>query len=178
MPLVPIALALAQFAPHLMRYFGAGETSTSVAEQVVGIAQSITGAATPEAALEQMRASVQFQHQFAMKTLEIDAQLETAFLADRKDSRAHDIAVRQLNDGRNTRADVMIALDVVGLIACLVVLVFFRDEIPGEAVGLISTIASVFGLCLRDAHQFEFGSSRNNRDKDLTIARLAQQPQP
>lgn len=176
MPLVPIALALAQFAPHLMRYFGAGETSTAVAEQVVGIAQNITGATTPEDAVHRLRASPELQHQFAIKTLDIDAQLQTAFLADRKDSRAHDIQVRQLNDGRNTRADVMILLDVIGLIACLVVLVFYRDVIPGEAVGLISTIASVFGLCLRDAHQFEFGSSRNNRDKDLTIARLAQQP--
>lgn len=68
------------------------------------------------------------------------------------------------------RASLMILLDVVGLIACLALLTFWRKEIPGEVLGLISTIASVFGLCLRDAHQFEFGSSRGSREKDSLLA--------
>lgn len=72
--------------------------------------------------------------------------------------------------GRNKRADLMVAFDVVGLIACLVVLTYFRRDMPGEVVGLLSSIASVFGLCLRDAHQFEFGSSRGSREKDRLLA--------
>lgn len=71
-----------------------------------------------------------------------------------------------------TRADVMVVLDVVGLLACLTALIVFREKMPGEAVGLISTIASFFGLSLRDAHQFEFGSSRINQTKDATIRDL------
>lgn len=172
MPVVQVALALAQFAPQLMRFFGAGEPSVAVAEKVVGLAQSVTGAPTPEAALEAMRANAEFQRAFAMRTLEVDAELERAYLADRADARAHDVEVRKLSGGSNTRADLMILGAVAGLISCLAVLVFFRGDIPGEVVGIVSTIAGLFGACLRDAFQFEFGSSRNNRDKDVAIQQL------
>ena len=73
----------------------------------------------------------------------------------------------------DVRADVMVALDVVGLIACLVILALYRQALPGEAVGIISTVAGIFGACLRDAHQFEFGSSRSSQAKDATISDMA-----
>lgn len=62
---------------------------------------------------------------------------------------------------------------VLGLIACLASLIWFRAGLPGEAVGIISTIAGIFGACLRDAFQFEFGSSRGSKDKDSVIGNLA-----
>jgi len=80
-----------------------------------------------------------------------------------------DLAARTAHR-RNVRADVMVALDVIGLVACLLVLCLFRTSLPGEAVGIISTIAGIFGACLRDAHQFEFGSSRGSKDKDEALA--------
>jgi hypothetical protein len=42
-------------------------------------------------------------------------------------------------------------------------------------LALIASIAATFGLCLRDAHQFELGSSRSSRSsqtKDATIQNL------
>jgi hypothetical protein len=73
---------------------------------------------------------------------------------------------------QETRRNWMVALDVVGLIACLAVLTFFRKEIPGEVVGLLSTIAGIFGLCLRDAHQWEFGSSKGSKEANERNERL------
>jgi hypothetical protein len=169
-PLVPIALALAQYAPSIMRYFGAGEASASVAEKVVGIAAGVAGTADPQSIVERLRASAELQHRFSMAVLAADTELEREFLADRQDARRRDIDVRKLNAGKNKRADIMIICDWLGLLACLVVLAFFRKDIPGEVVALLSTIASIFGLCLRDAHQFEFGSSRGSRDKDEMLA--------
>lgn len=168
---ISIALALAQFAPTVMRYFGAGNASVDVAEKVVDIAQTVSGAKSPEDALQAMRANAEMAQQFNLAVLAADKDLEQAYLADRQDARKRDIAF--INAGRvNKRADLMVLFDVVGLIACLVVLSLFRKEIPGEVVGLLSTIAGIFGLCLRDAHQFEFGTSRGSRDKDETIANL------
>lgn len=170
-PLIPIALALAQFAPSLMRYFGAGEASTAIAEQVVGIAQTVSGAKTPEEALAAIRESAALQLDFQRRVLELDAEMEQAYLADRQNARARD--VEYMRAGRtNQRANAMVAFDAAGLVACLIVLVFFRKEIPGEVVGLISTIASIFGLCLRDAHQYEFGSSRGSQEKGDSTDRL------
>lgn len=72
-----------------------------------------------------------------------------------------------------TRADIMVVGAVLGLISCLACLVWFRTGLPGEAVGIISTVAGIFGACLRDAFAFEFGSSRSSRDKDSTIHEMA-----
>jgi hypothetical protein len=165
-PLVPVALALAQYAPNIMRFFGAGENSTAIAEKVVSAAQVITGAETPEEALAVMKADAVAQAVFQTQMLAADTELEKAFLADRQDARKRDVLLAQAGF-HNRRADIMVGLDVLGIIACLLVLVFFRTNLPGEVVGLLSGIVGIFGAGLRDAHQFEFGSSRGSQLKDL-----------
>lgn len=166
---ITLALGLAQVAPALMRYFGVGEKPVAVAEKVVGIAQAVTGQPTGEAALAALQADAAKAHEFRLAVLKADGDMEAAYLADRKDARNRDVDVRRLTGGSNARADVMILGAVLGLVACLAVLVFFRKEIPGEVVGIVSTIAGIFGACLRDAFQFEFGSSRGSREKDAIL---------
>lgn len=96
---------------------------------------------------------------------------DKAYLADRADARARDVALAQA--GRNNRrADVMIIGAVVGLLACLFVLVRFQGQVPGEVVGIVSTVAGLFGASLRDAFQYEFGSSRGSADKSALIEKL------
>lgn len=172
-PLLPIFMALANLAPSLVRYFGAGEPAAAIVEKTVQVAQEVTGTASPDAAVKALQADPDKVMAFQQRLIEIDAELERAYLDDRKDARARDVALAQA--GRtNTRANAMVAMDAIGLIACLVVLSFFRKDMPGEVVGLLSTIAGIFGLCLRDAHQFEFGSSRGSKDKDdLLVAHLS-----
>ena len=81
--------------------------------------------------------------------------------------------IRKVTGGTNRRADIMVIGAVVGLIACLLVLILFRKDIPGEVVGIISTIAGIFGACLKDAFSFEFGSSRGSKEKDSILAEVA-----
>ena len=165
---ITIALGLAQLAPALMRFFGVGEKPVAVAEKVVDLAKAVTGQPTGEAALAALQADAEKAQEFRMAALKMDGDLEQAYLNDRSDARKRDVALHQ-SGYINRRADLMVLFDVVGLIACLVVLAFFRKEIPGEVVGLLSSIASIFGVCLRDAHQFEFGSSRGSREKDALL---------
>lgn len=174
---VEIALALAQFAPSLMRFFGVGEKPVAVAEKVVELAQQVTGQPTGPEAIEALRRNAEMAHHFNLAVLQQEKELERAYLYDRQDARARDVALRQAGY-HNKRADLMVLFDVIGLIACLVVLSVFRNEVPGEVVGLLSTIAGIFGLCLRDAHQFEFGSSRGSREKDGLLADLAPPRKP
>lgn len=167
-----LVLGLAQFAPSILRFFGAGEKSAAIADQVVQIAQSVTGAASPQDALDKLRADAQLAQQFNLAVLAADTDLEKAFLADRADARKRDTALHQAGY-QNRRADLMVLLDVVGLVACLVAIVWLRKDMSGEAITLITTLASYFGLSLRDAHQFEFGSSRGSRDKDAILGKVA-----
>jgi hypothetical protein len=166
LPLIQAALGLVNFAPSLLRFFGAGEKSAGVAEKVAGIAQAITGTSSPDAALAAIEKDPALALEFKKAVLAADTDLEQAYLADRQDARARDVEIRKLTGGDNRRADIMIVGAVVGLLACLAVLVFFRGQIPGEVVGIVSTIAGLFGACLRDAFQFEFGSSRGSKEKD------------
>lgn len=180
LPLIPVLLGLSQFAPSLLRFMGAGQTTQALADKVAQVAQTVSGAATPEEALASIQANAQLQAEFQRRVLDLDAELEQAYLADVADARKRDMAFLAAGR-RNGRADLMVLFDVVGLIACLVVLTLFRTEIPAEVSGLLTTIASIFGLCLRDAHQFEFGSSRGSREKDELLglrAGKAAPPQP
>lgn len=170
---VTIGLALAsQFAPQIVKYFTNSDTAATVAGQVVSIAKTVTGQSDPIAAQAALQADPALVIQFRTAVMANDSDLEKAYLADVKDARDRDVKLTQAGK-RNVRADIMVLLDVIGLIACLIVLCFYNDRIPGEAVGLISTVAATFGLCLRDAHQFEFGSTRSSRDKDATINNLS-----
>lgn len=170
---ISIALALAQFAPSLLRFLGVGEKSVAAAEKAIDIAKAVTGAPSGPEAVEFMKRNAQLAQEFNLAVLRQDGELERAYLADRQSARARDIEVRKLAGGENRRADLMIVAAATGLIACLATLIFFRAQLPGEAVGIISTIAGIFGACLRDAFQFEFGSSRGSRDKDALVAGLA-----
>jgi len=167
---ISIALGLAQFAPSILRFFGVGEKPVAVAEKVVEIAKTVTGAPTSEAALEALRANAQLAQQFNLAVLAANTDLEKAYLADRANARERDVEVRKLNAGSNRRADVMVILDVVGIVACLVVITLYRKDIPGEVIGMLGTIVGIFGAGLRDAHQFEFGSSRGSKEKDEILA--------
>lgn len=169
---ISLGLALANIAPSLLRFFGAGDKPVAIAEKAIEIARTVTGAADGNAALTALQADPALAQAYQLAVLAADSDLEAMYLADRKDARARDVALHQAGY-QNKRADWMVVLDAVGLIACLLVLTFFRKDIPGEVVGLLSTIASIFGVCLRDAHQFEFGSSRGSKEKDALMgARL------
>ncbi len=169
---ISIAFGLAQFAPSILKWITGSDKVADASSTVIDIAKKVTGRDTGDEALEAIKADPALVMQFRTAVMAQEADLDKAYLADRQDARARDIKLAEM--GRvNRRADYMVLLDVVGLIACLVVLCFFKDRIPGEAVGLISTIAATFGLCLRDAHQFEFGSSRGSREKDAEAAASA-----
>lgn len=169
---ITVAMGLAQFAPWLIKLLTGSDKAAEVAGKVVTVAQAVTGAPTGPEALAKLQADPAKVLEFQQAIGAQQADLEKAYLADRADARSHDVEVRRLTGGRNHRADIMVALDVVGLIACLAVLVVFKGQLPGEVVGIVSTVAGIFGACLRDAHQFEFGSSRNNHVKDEIISQL------
>jgi hypothetical protein len=97
MPIVPIVMALSQFAPSLMKFFGAGEPSQAIAQKVVDIALAVTGAKTPEEALETMKASAEAQAAFHMAVLQQQITLEQLYSAERLAVQM-ELTKRQMND--------------------------------------------------------------------------------
>ncbi|MGF6738513.1 3TM-type holin [Paraburkholderia atlantica] len=74
MPLIPIAMALAQFAPVIAGWLG-GSKAEDVATKVVGIAQTVTGQSAPDAALAALQADPNLSLQFQKAVLDQQAQL-------------------------------------------------------------------------------------------------------
>lgn len=166
---ISTAFALAQFAPGIIKWITGSDKAEQAATTVIDIAKQVTGKTSGDEALAAITADPAAVLAFRQAIAAQEADLDKAFLADRANARNRDVALHQAGY-RNTRADIMVLLDVVGLIACLVVIAMFRAQLPGEVVGLLTAIAANFGACLRDAHQFEFGSSRSSREKDAAIA--------
>ncbi len=71
---------------------------------------------------------------------------------------------------KNKRLNLMVIGAALGLVFCLMVLTTYKGDLPGEVVGIISTVSGIFGACLKDAYSFEFGSSRGSKDKDDKIS--------
>ena len=97
-------------------------------------------------------------------------EIELSIIHDRQNARMRDIEYIK-NNGRNTRADIMVLSAALCLILCLVIIVYCKN-MPGEIIGIISTMAGIFGSCLKDAYSFEFGSSRGSKEKDMTVASI------
>jgi len=170
LPLIPLALSLVHFAPLLAKVLG-GEPSEQTAEKVVAVAKAITGSDHAHEIMNVLRTDPKAVLDFQRAVGDIVLAEERAHLSDRQSARSRDVAL--IKGGRSSfRADVMVVSAAVGLVACLAALIVFQQELPGETVGIISTIAGIFGACLKDAYAFEFGSSRGSREKDLHVATL------
>jgi hypothetical protein len=170
LPFLKIATALADLVPSLTKWFGPEHKSTDdrtrkIVNQVIEVAKRVTQTDDAATALSMLQANPKALLEFQAKISEIERDLERAFLSDRASARVRDMAL--INTGRqNTRADIMVISAAVGLMGCLIAIAYFKQSLPGEAVGIISTIAGIFGSCLKDAYSFEFGSSRGSKAKD------------
>lgn len=181
---ITIGLALAsQFAPAIIKYFTNSDTAGAVAGQVIDIAKTVTGKSTPDEAIEAMRADPALAMQFKMAVMANDADLEKSYLADRQDARARDLKLHQAGFA-NDRATWMIVGDVVGMLACLGAMVYItflgvNGGANGDASqvmimalnGPLGMLTQQFANGLRDAHQFEFGSSRGSQEKTELLSR-------
>ncbi len=171
-PIATAAIALAEMAPLISRWFSDSDESTEttrmIASRVVGVAKEVTGQKDAWSAVRKLETDPKLILEFQRTIASLDQDLEKTFLEDRMSARMRDATI--VSQGRhNWRADVMVFSAASGLVACLVSLAFFKGSLPGEAVGIISTIAGIFGSCLKDAYAFEFGSSRGSKNKDAAL---------
>jgi hypothetical protein len=177
---ISIAMGLAQFVPSIIKWVSGSDKAEQAAEHVIDIAKVVTGKGDGVDALAAISGNAKLAIDFRKAVLENEADLDKAYLADRADARHRDVELAKAGV-QNTRANLMVFMDVVGLMVGLggmLALGWFKAQHPNEItegvfgalLAQLSTLTSYFGLCLRDAHQFEFGSSRGSRAKDEAMA--------
>lgn len=141
-----------------------GNDSGNVAEKIVETAQSLTGAQDFNQVRNTFRNSPETQLQF-------QREIDTLMLEDRINARQRDASLFQTGR-RNVRGDIMVLSALLGLLGCLAALTIFKMSLSGEVIGIVSTIAGIFGSCLKDAYAFEFGSSRGSKEKETHLIDL------
>lgn len=169
-PFMTAAMALADLVPMVTKWFSKDSPKNSandmIAAQVVDLAKKITGQTDSLKAIDLLKQDARTLIEFQHAVMKLNKDLETAYLGDKQNARARDIAFIQAGRA-NIRGDIMVVAAALGLALCLFTLVTYEGHLPGEAVGIISTVAGIFGACLKDAYSFEFGSSRGSKTKDI-----------
>ncbi len=169
-PIFTLAHALTEVVPLIGRWIN-GDQGEKTAQKVADIAQAVTGEKDSSKILHALKGDPQLLIQFQQAILKVDQELEMSEHKDRESARLRDMALAQAGRS-NFRADIMVISAALGLISCLITITLYRTSLPGEAVGIISTIAGIFGSCLKDAYAFEFGSSRGSKLKDGKLSAL------
>ncbi|SAK19271.1 hypothetical protein UA17_01777 [Burkholderia multivorans] len=191
MPLIPIAMALAQFAPMIAGWLG-GSKAEDVATKVVNVAQSITGQSAPDAALAAIQADPNLAMQFQKAVLDQQVQLaqaagalEQARMTYEKDIYAAEAADR--DSARRLAAQqpndwVRPTVTVVLLVGCLAVVFLMLD---GRAAQIMKdpTAAGTLGIVigylfneLKTALGFYFGMTKDASAQSQTITQFAVAP--
>ncbi len=115
-----------------------------------------------------------------LRLKEIEADMEKARIsaglehrridtADIQKSRSRDLQLKQAGY-HNYRADIMLAL-AFGALVTIVVLINGNASIKPEVLAIFNMAVGALLKMISDAFQFEFGSSRGSKEKDLQMSK-------
>lgn len=185
MPIAALIPLLSAIAPSVIKWI-AGDDAGKVAEKVAAVAGQVLGNTDdPRTAFNALPPDKQAELRMALARIEADAEasrrqseldvLRTE-IQDRMDARARDVALVKAGTG-NLRSNIMVSGAFIVLIVCVGVVLAYGLKnwaLTGEAIAIVSTVATGALACLKDAFGFEFGSSRSSKDKDAVLAKIIQ----
>ncbi len=189
LPLIPLASALiplvADLAPSVVRFLvgdKAAKTTEKVAEAANIIAGTIktvteTDIRTPEDVAKvrkQLEEDPAVRNKLQLELSRVDLELERielereqAYLKDTQDARTKAIERRKAG-GDDTRANVMLISAFVAVIV-IVALLILVPKVPETVAGFVIAIGGMFARNIGSAFDYEFGSSRGSKAKDVKL---------
>lgn len=168
---ISIAMALAQFAPSLIQYFTGSDKAATVAQQVVGIAQTVTGTSTPAAALATVQADPKAAMDFQIAVLASENELNKAYLLDVQSAREMQIAALAQDDKFSKRFVYLFAAawSIFAMAYFFCVTFIYIDEggrrVADTILGVLitSVVGGLFG--------FFYGSTKGSEAKSAILAK-------
>ncbi|WP_338927565.1 hypothetical protein IHE33_15775 (plasmid) [Mycetohabitans endofungorum] len=188
--MLPIVLALAQFAPQIAQWIG-GSRAEQVAQKVVTIAQTVTGTSTPEQALAAIQANPELADRFQESIVESQVELQRIAAELEKAPITANIETAKVNaaDRANARQMALTAQDrapsnlaylytgalflVIGAHFCLL---FFHIEVQKPAFVVLGNIEGVLIAMVLGAKEFFLGSSSMAKKQAAVITSFATDP--
>jgi hypothetical protein len=163
-------MALAQFAPQIIRWVSGSEKAAEAAEHVVDIARTVTGTNTAEEAVSAIQADPNLAMQLQMKILDQAQEMDKLYLADRSDAREREIAT-----GDKTPRN--LAYLLTGGFFCALGYLMVQG-LPAQGIERDITLYMLATLqtAWLSAIAYYFGTTKNSGDKDVTIKSLSRHP--
>lgn len=191
MPLLPIAMALANFAPMIAGWLG-GSKAHDIAGKVVGIAQSVTGQSAPDAALAAIQADPNLSMQFQKAILDNQAELaqiaatqaeaqmtyeKDIYAAEASDrDSARKLAAQQPNDWIRPLVTLLL---LAGCLTVVLLILLGKAEAVMKDATTAGTIGIIVGYLfneLKTALGFYFGMTKDASAQTQTITQFAVTP--
>ncbi len=170
LPLIPLAMALAQYAPGIIKLITGSDKAGDVAGHVLDIAQLVTGAPTAEKAVEAIQVDPAQAMEFQLAMANQQQEMEQMYLLDVQDARKRDVQLAQAGN-MNHRANALAAGAGLLVIFCLFIVVW-ASQMDDFAKATITLILGRSLGWIEQIFSFEFGTTRANKTKDDTINNL------
>lgn len=167
LPALALVSGIVQLAPALAKVFGAGSTSTAVAEKAAEIARIVTGTESNDKAIIALSANPELLVQFEKAVMEQQQELEGLYVKDKESARLRDVEFLKAGT-RNYRADFLVGISVLVVFTILGVVILATD-LNEYAKGALTTILGVFLNMLTNVFNFEFGTTRKSEDTQQQI---------
>ena len=166
---IALALALAEFAPSIIKWVTGNEKAAQAAEAVVDVAKKVTGAETGEGALEALKANPDLVLQFKAKLLDASVEIEKAHLADTADARKMQVAALQQDDLFSKRF-VYFFSAAWSVYAMVYIMDVTMGRIPKDNVQIVYTVLGfLLGTAIASIFNFFLGTTMRNSKKDDTM---------
>jgi len=168
-----IILGLAQFAPQLIKWVTGNDKASEVAAIAVDVAQKVTGAKDAAGAIKQLGLDPAAAAAFADKLQEREADLEKAYLADVANARSMQIAALQQDDVFAKRFVYYFSIGwSLFAMGWFCIVTFYA--IPKDNVTTANLITGfLIGTAVASIFQFFLGSTKDSKNKDVTIQKLS-----
>lgn len=167
-----IALGLGQLVPAITKWVTGSDKAAEVAEQVVGIAETVTGKTGAEA-LTSIRADPALLFAFKEKVMERQTELDRMAYSDTANARHMQEIALQQDDKFAKRFVYWFAICWSIFSACYIVGITFAD-IPAQNQRYADTILGfLLGTVIATMFQFFLGSSIGSKTKDTLNEMLA-----
>lgn len=172
-PLIPIAMQLAQFAPGIIKLLTGSDKAEEVAGKVVDVAKAVTGMSDAPAVVAAIQMDPAKAMEFHLAFAAHQGDLEKTYLADVQNARAMQVAALSQEDLFSKRFVYYFAAawSLFSMVYFMAV-TFWPPTDAGQRIAdtiLGVLIASVIGVMFA----YFYGTTRASKAKDDTISKLS-----
>lgn len=172
MELITLALGLGQLVPAITKWITGSDKAAEVAEQVVGIAETITGKSGADA-ISSIKADPALLFAFREKVMERSTEIERLAYGDTANAR-HMQEVALTQDDLFSKRFVYYLAAGWSLFSAVYIIIISVVEIPQASVRFVDTILGfLLGTVVATIIQFFLGSSIGSKAKDTLAEMLA-----